>query len=180
MSKLSDILRQVAPTLAGAIGSVVGSPLAGLALKELSEKLLGRPNGTQTEVEQAVANLPPDKLVELRKIDADFKVRMTELGFRPDELALEDRKSARERDVAFLTKGLSNKRGDILAYGAVLTLLVAILSLMFLEIPAGNREMLAGLVGALTILVKDVYSFEFGASKEGAKNSTFLRDQLTE
>src|SRR5689334_25251012 len=97
--KLRDLLREVAPTLAGVIGTAVGGPvgpLAGAAVKFLGEKLLGKPDATPDEVEQAVATMPPDKLLELRALDNAFKVRMTELGFRPQELEIEDRKEDRK------------------------------------------------------------------------------------
>ena len=156
----------MAPTLAGVLGSAAGGPLVGAAVKTLGEKLLGKSDATQAEVEQAVAALPPDKLIELRSIDNAFKIRMTELGYKPQELELEDRKDARARDAEFIKGGRKNERGDILAYLAVGGLL-GCAGLVFLapDLSSGQRELLIYILGALTVLVKDVYAFEFGSSK---------------
>lgn len=179
ISRLTDILKDIAPTLAGALGTVAGGPVAGAALIALSKHLLGRADATQPEVEAAVAALPPDKLVELRKIDDDFKIRMTELGYKPDELALEDRENARARDIEFIKLGRQNTRGDILAYGAI-----GLLALLILMIPASviptegpTRDMFFVLITGVIGIVKDVFGFEFGSSKDSAVTRNALIEQ---
>lgn len=79
------VLRSIAPALASAFGG----PLAGLAVKEIGDKLLGKPDATEYEVVAAVAKASPDQLVKLREIDAAFKVRITELGNEASRIAAE-------------------------------------------------------------------------------------------
>jgi hypothetical protein len=75
MKAVGPLLGQVAPTLATALGG----PLAGLAVKTLSNVLLGNEEGSEAEVAAALRNATPDQLAEIKQIDADFKVRMAEL-----------------------------------------------------------------------------------------------------
>lgn len=92
MSGWQDIVRKVAPT----IGAALGGPFGGAATKYLADKFLGKADATEDDIEQAVTAASPEQLVQLRKLDADFKVSMRELGIKEQELAHEDRQSARE------------------------------------------------------------------------------------
>ena len=46
------IVKAVAPTLAG----MLGGPLAAVAVRELSNKILGKPDGTEADVAAAIAS----------------------------------------------------------------------------------------------------------------------------
>ena len=88
--------KQIVKGIAPVIGGALGGPFGGVAAKVLSEKLLGKPDGTEEELENYIVNANPEQLAELKKIDNDFKVRMRELGFKEEELHVRDRESARE------------------------------------------------------------------------------------
>jgi hypothetical protein len=95
-----------------------------------------------------------------------------------DKLYLADRADARHRDIKLAEAGRKNTRADVLAYGAVAALLLLISVLLFREIPQGvGRDMLVMLVGSLVIIVKDVYSFEFGTTRS-SKDKDFTIAQM--
>jgi len=91
---------------------------------------------------------------------------------------LADTQSARQRDMAFLQAGKKNFRGDILAYGAVGALVVCIIMLFVADVPAQSRDLLLVTLGALVAIVKDVYGFEFGSSKDSQRNAQAVSDML--
>ncbi len=95
MDKLLDLVRTVAPSIA----SAVGGPLAGMATKAISEALLGKPDGTEQELLQAVDRATPDQLLALKKAEQDFAVQMRELDIDLERIAVADRDSARSREV---------------------------------------------------------------------------------
>ena len=95
MDKLLDLVRTVAPSIA----SAVGGPLAGMATKAISEALLGKPDGTEQELLQAVDRATPDQLLALKKAEQDFAVQMRELDIDLERIAVADRDSARNREV---------------------------------------------------------------------------------
>lgn len=86
------LVKNVAPM----IGTALGGPLAGAATKFLAEAWLGKPDATEQDVAEAIAVASPEKLVELRRLDQDFKVKMRELDIDVYRLEVDDRKDARD------------------------------------------------------------------------------------
>lgn len=77
MKDWKGIVKAVAP----ALGTALGGPLVGTAVKVLGEKLLGNADATEADVAKAIeAGLPPESIVKLREIDADFKLKMESAG----------------------------------------------------------------------------------------------------
>lgn len=101
---------------------------------------------------------------------------------RADELErayLADRQSARDRDTKIQLARGRNRRGDILAALAISALIFTIGLLFFGgEIPDKNRDLLLVTVGALIALVKDVYGFEFGSSKEASRGMNSVAEYV--
>lgn len=91
---------------------------------------------------------------------------------------LADTQSARDRDKAFLAAGRKNMRGDVLAYAAVGALVACILLLFVFKVPQESREILLVVLGALVTIVKDVYGFEYGSSKDSQRNAQAVADML--
>jgi hypothetical protein len=96
MDAILNLVRTVAPSLA----SAVGGPLAGMAVRTISEALLGKPDGTEDELAQAAAKATPEQLLALKKAEQDFAVKMRELDIDLERIANADRDSARNREVA--------------------------------------------------------------------------------
>lgn len=95
MDAILNLVRTVAPSLA----SAVGGPLAGMAVRTISEALLGKPDGTEDELAQAAAQATPEQLLALKKAEQDFAVKMRELDIDLERIANADRDSARNREV---------------------------------------------------------------------------------
>ena len=95
LKAVGPLLGQVAPTLATAMGG----PLAGLAVKTLSNVLLGNEEGTEADIAKAMQSATPDQLADIKKIDADFKTRMAELEIDLERISAGDRDSARKREM---------------------------------------------------------------------------------
>lgn len=91
---------------------------------------------------------------------------------------LADTKSARDRDVAIIQATGKNRRGDILAYAAMGGLIGDSIALFFFSVPQTSRDLLLVVLGALVAIVKDVYGFEFGSSKDSQRNAQAVSDML--
>lgn len=94
--KWKDIVNTVAPGIA----TVLGGPLAGAATKMLSEKLLGKSNGTEDEVANAVMAMSPADYVKLKEVEADLQKSLSDAGIKLEELSAKDRADARAREIA--------------------------------------------------------------------------------
>lgn len=124
------------------------------------------------EVAQAITGTDsPIKAIEVLQADPakvlEYQIEIAKVDSELEKAYLSDRNSARTRDVAFITTGQKNIRGDVLAYIAILSLIALIAMLFFRgdEMPASVKDLLLVLSGSLVAIVKDVYSFEFGTTR---------------
>jgi hypothetical protein len=116
--------------------------------------------------------------LELAKMAQSGELAKMADGTEQMKAYLADVASARTRDVAFLQAGRRNTRGDVLAYGALGALILCILALFFFDVPPQSRDLLLVTLGALVTIVKDVYGFEYGSSKDSARNAQAVSDML--
>lgn len=91
--------RSIVGTVAPALATALGGPLAGVAVKALSSKLLGRDDGTPDEVGAAVAAMSPADLVKLKEVEADLTKALAAVDVDLERIAAGDRDSARRRAV---------------------------------------------------------------------------------
>lgn len=94
-----SIVRTIAPALATALGT----PLAGVATKVITDALLGSdaPEEVTEEVlAKAVRNASPDQLIELKKASIQFESDMARLGVDIAKIEAGDRADARHREIA--------------------------------------------------------------------------------
>jgi len=166
LDAFGPLLGQIAPTIATALGG----PLAGVAVKTLSNVLLGHENGSEDDVKAAMATASPEQLVALKKIDADFKVQMKELDIDLERIAAGDRDSARKMQTE--TKDWTPK---ILAYFITFGFFGALIWLMVFGIPQTGTEVLLMMLGSLSTSWTGVVQFYYGSSA-GSKAKT---DALT-
>lgn len=98
------------------------------------------------------------------------------LAFQREVLKLErslernevlDRKSARDRDQAFVHAGQRNFRADIMVFCAALGLLACLISLAYFkhDLPGEAVGIISTIAGIFGSCLKDSYSFEFGSSR---------------
>jgi len=186
---LSAAAKGIFRTLAPKAASYFGTPIAGMAVKSVLDRWLGttEPSGKPLDakaVERALANLTPEEALALQKADQEFALQMEALGIKPEELRLEaervamqDRASAREREI---------KTGDwtprILAYITLLGFFavlaaqfqIALSSVAIPEAAMRTMDITTGVLFAMVLAVKDYY---FGSSA-GSKEKTDTMAQM--
>jgi hypothetical protein len=157
-----EIVRTVAPTIAGAFGG----PLAAVAVEALSLKLLGRPDGTEEEVATAVLTGGSDTLLKLKEAENNFVIKMEELG-------VQDRQSARDlAKVDYLTP-------RILATFITLGFFGVLYWLMTTGFPDSGKEPLLIMLGSLGTAWTGVVSFYFGSTSGSARKTEALERLLS-
>ena len=151
MKKILNIVGAVAPTL----GSALGGPLGGMASNVIS-KVLGVDNNQQA-IENAMQNATPEQLLEIKKAEKDFEVKMKELNVDIFKLETQEKQDARKtfsKDWTARIIGIAMVSG-FLGY----------IFLVTLQPPEQNSEALINLVlGYLGGLASAIISFYFGAS----------------
>jgi len=166
LKAFGPLLGQVAPTLATALGG----PMAGLAVKTLSNVLLGHEEGTDEDLSKALGSATPEQLSDIKKIDADFKVRMKELDIDLEKISAGDRDSARKMQME--TKDWVPK---VLAVAITIGFFGILVWMLVYGMPPSGTEALLMMLGALGTAWTGVVNFYYGSSA-GSKAKT---DALT-
>lgn len=157
------LLGSIAPTFATALGG----PVAGMAVKALSNTLLGHEDGTEADIGIAMANASPSDILKIKEADNAFKLEMQKNGIDLEKIAADDRASARD-----LQKQTRSKTVPILAgltvagfFGVVGWVLSGKVSL--------ESTLLGFVLGQVSAKAEQVYNYYFGSSA-GSKEKTDL------
>jgi hypothetical protein len=92
--------KSIVSTIAPGLATALGGPLAGVAVRTLSQVLLGTPDGSEADIEKAVLAADPAALAALRQAEMQFQKEMKALDVDLEKIAAGDRDSARKRQVA--------------------------------------------------------------------------------
>jgi len=157
MSDWKSIVRTVAPALATALGG----PLAGVAVETISQQLLGKPDGTEEEISTAIATGGTEVLIKLKQAEYDYQIKLEELGVR-------DRESARElAKVDYITP-------RVLAYSITIGFFGVLSWLISVGFPETGREPLLIMLGSLTTAWAAVIAFYYGTTSGSARKTEVL------
>jgi hypothetical protein len=154
---------------AGPIGSMAASALG----KALGVDVTATPDGMTKAITAAAQT--EEGMLKLQQAENDFKATMTKLGYDHEEklaeLLMEDRDSARKREMA-----VKDRMPAILAIGALVAFVSALFLLIFYDLPASARDTVIFLLGILAKMIADVYGYYFGSSKSGDAKADVIAD----
>jgi hypothetical protein len=176
-----------APVLGRILGASVGGPLGALipdAVRTLSRILLGKDDGTQSDVAQALqAGLTPETAVALMKANNEYALELQRLGLARvqidadlDRAYLADRDSARRAHAGaseVFRLGLAVLIGYAITIGVLLIGCYALLSGGLATLDVAVVGLIFGLLG--TILgassghATQVVSYYFGSSRGSSR-----------
>lgn len=158
--------RKILGTVAPALATAAGGPLAGAAVKAIASKLLNKPEATQDEVEAAVLGADPQTLLKLRELDQQFAKDMQAAGIRLEEIDAEDRANARAREIA-----VKDYTPAALAFLITLGFFGTLGWMLINGKPLSGGDALLVMLGALGGAWASVCSYYFGSSA-GSKLKT--------
>lgn len=153
---------QIAPTLA----TCLGGPLAGLATAALAKLFNVQPDQVQSMIDQN--KLSADQIAAVQQEEIKFKEQTQTLGLNFEQLAVQDRGSARDMQIA--TKSVIPSALAILVtigfFGILAYLMVA---------PADTQNTpLMIMLGSLGTAWTGIIAFYFGSSNGSQKKDIML------
>ena len=154
-------LAQVAPTIA----TCLGGPLAGLAVTALSKLFGVEPDQVKGMIEEG--KLSADQIEAVKVEEIRFKEQTQALGLNFEQLAVEDRKSA--RDMQSQTKSMVP---SVLSY-AITIGFFGILAAIMMDYANDNNQPLLIMLGSLGTAWISVVSFWFGST-----NASHVKDNM--
>lgn len=167
LKKAKSILSVVAPTL----GTVIGSPIGGMAVRVVAKTLLGKENATEQEVSQALEMATPAQLASLKKADQAFKIQMKELEVDVEKIHSGDRDSARKRQIA-----LGDHTPTVLAILTMLAFFGYIGAVTFFPSPHADIGLVNVAIGWLGGTASTVVAYYFGSSSGSKQKNEFIKD----
>lgn len=179
MASFKDIFREIAPTLATAMGG----PLAGVAAKFIASKTGHGDSDKAGDIDSLLRELTgdPEKLAQLKQIENDFKQEMKKLDVDVFGLEVQDRSSARELAKISMWPQIIISFAFLVAYFALLFYMFTVEISDAANMKKGENSLMGELqilIGVLTAGVTQILSFWFGglfgrkSSQEGAASPT--------
>lgn len=146
-------------TVAPVVASFFGTPLAGVAVKELCNKWLGDPNASEEQLATALQQATPADLIRLKEIDRQFEKDMAELDIKVLDIDRLDRDSARKRASDM------HDWSPILVGVCIYGFYAYVTNRLFTaSLDASIKDVLLPMFGTLTALVIQVSNFLYGSS----------------
>ena len=164
------LIKQVAP----AIAATFGGPLAGMGVSALSTAILGKSDGTEKEIAQALTTATPDTILKIKQADNEFSVKMKELDIDLTKIAAGDRDSARKREIEVKDKTPRNLAYLFtLGFFSVLgtELWIAVKGIVIAEAALRTLDVTMGVLFGMMLGVKEYY---FGSSHGSAEKTQLM------
>lgn len=167
---MNDFLRVIAPLL----GTALGGPLGGAAASFIADKL-----GVESKTIEAVTDvlssgkLTPEQLTQIKAAEVDFKKFLETNKIDLTRLDVEDRKSAREMQVA-----VHSPIPGVLAIIIVLGFFSILICMMLGILKTTDQESLLILLGALSAGFGAVLNFFFGSSHGSQAKDAMLANSM--
>ena len=151
----------IAPTIATALGG----PLAGGAIKLLTNELLGE-DATEDDLALALQTANPETIAKIKEIDANYNIRMKELDVDLDAMAYADTADARK-----MATNTNMVPQIVLSATFIVGYLIILYSLISgaVKIQPEVKDMILLLLGLITREIPTIMQFWFGSSI-GSKN----------
>jgi len=151
-----DIVRGIAP----ALGTALGGNAVGQAVGVLSRVLLGKPDGTQAEIEAKLASpLTAAEELALKQADDAFLLAALDKANAAESIEAQDRASARE-----MQKAVHSRTPDVLSFLVIGLFALEMVLAHFFSVPAENRDAASQVAGVLNISMGTVLGFWLGGS----------------
>jgi hypothetical protein len=154
-------LAQIAPSIATALGG----PLAGLAVTAISKALGIDEKDVQKTIE--TGKLSAEQMMSLKQAEIELQAKAQELGLNFETLATQDRKSARDMQIA--TKSIIPA---VLAIGVTVGFFGILIGLMTDNVTKSDALLL--MLGSLGTAWTAIVSFYFGSSANSEKQTEML------
>jgi len=157
-----DWLRQIAPTIATALGG----PLAGLAVDAVSKAIGVDPKDVQSTIDQG--KLSADQIAQLKTAEIAMAARAQELGLDFEKIAVNDRKSARDMQIA-----TQSWIPSVMAIGVTIGFFGILFGLMYGQIQ--HAPQIDIMLGSLGTAWTGIIAFYFGSSAGSQRKDEMLR-----
>jgi hypothetical protein len=164
-------LKEIIATVAPALATALGGPLAGMATRAIATELLDDPNADLVSIEHAIDVATGPDLLKLKELDVRFKADMAQAQVDLEEIAAKDRNSARDRQVQ-----MKDWTPSVLGLAIIVGFFGVLAWIFQFGLPETGAEVLLIMVGALGAMTSQVGNYFFGSSTGSKDKDTIIAD----
>lgn len=169
--------KKIVATVAPAIGTVLGGPLAGVAVQAVVGALGLPPNSPDDAIAAAVQTASPETLLALRNADKEFALKMRALDVDLERISADDRESARSRE-SQIRDWMPRILGSVVVMGFLGTVFMVLAG--YVE---GLKDPLMAttvgtLIGYVSSKADQIISYYFGSSAGSRSKDEALNNAL--
>lgn len=163
-------------TVAPWIGTALGGPLSGMAVKAVASAL-GLSEQTEKAIQSAIIGATPEQVLAIKRADQDFALQMQELGFQNvqalEKIAADDRSSARQREMS-----VRDNTPRVLAYAYTLGYFIILIAIVKFGIPAEVKDTIMTLLGILSTVQVGITTYYFGSSAGSSRKTEIMSQSI--
>lgn len=163
MDDFLSFLKGIAPTVAG----LIGTPAAGIAVEAMINAF-----GGDTDKANAIlagnVQMTSDDIAKVKIAEIEAKSKADQAGIDLERLAVDDRKSAREREAA-----VKDSMPRILAFTIIGSFVAMCAGVLFGKVVA-DSVMAGTVIGYLSAKAEQVTSYYFGSSAGSARKTELM------
>ena len=156
-----DWLKQIAPTIATALGG----PLAGLAVDAVSKAIGVDPKDVTKTISEG--KLTADQIAQIKTAELAMAARAQEMGLDFEKIAVDDRKSARDMQIA-----TQSWIPSVMAIGVTIGFFGILFGLMYGQIQ--HAPQIDIMLGSLGTAWTGIIAFYFGSSAGSQRKDDLL------
>lgn len=165
--------KKILATVAPGLATLAGGPLAGMATKAVCEVFGLGEDADEEAIASALSRMTPEQAIALKTREKEIDVELKKIGVDMYKAEVEDRKSAREREVRVGSTTITLLA--FLVVGAFLGLVYGVLSG---ALSAADSTMAGLLLGYVSGKAEQVVSYFFGSSAGSAAKTEALAKKL--
>lgn len=166
MDNWKAVLRSIAP----ALGTALGGPMAGTATKFIADKLLGNKEASESDIKKVIEGASPEQLSKLKEVDNQFQEEMARLNIDMVKLNNQDVQGARDLYKVNIWPQIILSAIFVLGYFFVLFFLME--NPDRLSHTSGVMGVFTTVLGVLTAAIPQIMGFWFGSHFGISKNNT--------
>jgi hypothetical protein len=161
--------KKLVGTVAPALGTALGGPLVGIAVKSVATALGLEPEATQEQVATKLAGATPADLLALKLADQQFAKDMRALDVDLERIAVQDRDSARGREIA--VRDNTNRN---MAYAYTIGYFGLLAAVLLYGVKPEVETLVNVLIGILSASQAAIMGYYFGSSKSSSDKNALM------
>lgn len=165
--------KAVISTVAPALATALGGPLAGMAVGAIGSALGLGESASEEQISNALQRPTSEQLLALKKADQDFAIRMRELDVDVQRIHQADRDSARQREANTGDMWTPRVLAAVTLF-AFLACVWFVFSQKLTGMDAAQIALIGGVVGYASAKADTVIAYYFGSSSGSEEKNRLL------